>query len=130
MRDVDERVAAVQGRVRRMKRKRDRATVGVLATLSVVAVFCLVGVPLVSGQPTASSGGATLFGAASLFGPSAGGYVLVALVAAVAAVLITVFCMMRRRSTEEKRDLPPNAGEKRNLSGSSEERGSDGNLYR
>ena len=55
---------------------------GVLATLSVIAVFCLVGMPLVSGQPTTASGGATLFGAASLFGPSAGGYVLVALVAA------------------------------------------------
>ena len=100
MRDVDERVAAVQGRVRRMKRKHDRAAVGALAFMSVLAFIGLMGMPIANGQTTAASEGSTLFGASSLFGPSIGGYVLVALVAAMVAVLITVFCLMRRKSSD------------------------------
>ena len=102
MRDVDERVSAVQGRVRRIQRQRKRATVGALSTLTVLVCAVLVGIPVVTEQTATAPSGSTLFGAASLFGPSAGGYVLVALVAAVLAVLITVFCMMRRRSPAEK----------------------------
>lgn len=98
MRDVDERVAAVQGRVRRIKRQRDRAKAGAIGTLTVVVLVCAVGVPLVGGQFDASSGASTLFGASSLFGPSAGGYVLVALITAVVVALITAFCISRRRS--------------------------------
>ncbi len=106
MRDVDERVAAVQGRVRRMKRKRDRATVGALGTLTVIVLACAVGMPLVDGRFDAASGGATLFGASSLFGPSAGGYVLVAIVTAVVVALVTVLCVTRRRSGRDKGEAP------------------------
>lgn len=97
MRDVDERVAAVQGRVRRIKRQRDRTTAGALGTGAVLVLACVVGMPLAGGQFDAASGGSTLFGASSLFGPSAGGYVLVALVTAVVVALITTLCVSRRR---------------------------------
>ena len=104
MRDVDERVAAVQGRVRRMKRKRDRATVSALGACTMLVLACAVGMPLVDGRFDAASGGATLFGASSLFGPSVGGYVLVAIVTAVVVALVTVLCVTRRRSGREKGD--------------------------
>lgn len=100
MRDVDERVAAVRGRVRRMKRKRDRAAMGALATCALALVAILVGMPLMGERITIAPAGSTLFGASSLFGPSIGGYVIVALVAAVAAVLITVFCVTRRKKDD------------------------------
>ena len=106
MRDVDERVAAVQGRVRRIKRKRERATVGALGTLTVLVLACVVGMPLAGGQFDVASGGSTLFGASSLFGPSVGGYVLVALVTAVVVALVTVLCVSRLRSGKEKDDVP------------------------
>ena len=102
MRDVDERVAAVQGRVRRIKRQRDRAAAGALGTLTVLVLACVVGIPLVGGQFDAVSSGSTLFGASSLFGPSAGGYVIVALITAVVVALVTVLCVRRGRSTEEE----------------------------
>ena len=98
MRDVDERVAAVQGRVRRIKRKRERIKTGAIGALSVLVIACVVGIPLVGGQFEAASGDSTLFGASSLFGPSAGGYVLVALVTAIVVAVFTALCISRRRS--------------------------------
>ena len=109
MRDVDERVSAVQGRVRRMKRKRERTMVGALATMAVLVCAVLVSVPVVTEQTESTSGSSTLFGAASLFGPSIGGYVLVAIVTAVVVALITAFFMMRRKKDDVQSDSEGNA---------------------
>ena len=106
MRDVDERVAAVQRRVRRIERQRDRATAGALGTLTVLVLACVMGMPLVGGQLGVASGGSALFGASSLFGPSVGGYVIVALVTAVVVALVTVLCVTHRRSAKEEMDVP------------------------
>ena len=106
MRDVDERVAAVQRRAGDMRCKRDRSTKGAFAALTVFAFAGLMGLPVVNGQATAALDGASLFGAASLFGPSAGGYVIVALVTAVVVALVTALCITRRYSGEEKRGVP------------------------
>lgn len=102
MRDVDERIAAVQGRVRRMKRKNDRVAVGALAACMVLACVGLVGMPVANGQAATSHDGSSLFGATSLFGPSIGGYVLVAIITAVVVALVTALFVMRRRSGGEK----------------------------
>ena len=107
MRDVDERVAAVHRRARRIKRQRDRATVGVLGTCVALVFACVVGMPLVGGQFSAASGSSTLFGASSLFGPSAGGYVLVALVTAVVVALVTALCIVRRPKQEDAEPMQP-----------------------
>ena len=109
MRDIDERVAAVQRRVRRIKRQRDRAAVGALGTLTALVLACEVGMPLVGGRYDVAPGASTLFGASSLFGPSAGGYVLVALITAVVVALVTALCMSRRRSGGEKDSAPETA---------------------
>ena len=111
MRDVDERVAAVQGRVRLIRRKRDRSVACAVAACAVLAFVGLMGMPVVSGQLAATFEGSSLFGATSLFGASVGGYVLVALVAAVVAVAVTVFLMRwlkpsRNDECGEKAEMP------------------------
>ena len=104
MRDVDERVAAVRGRVRKMRRTRDRSAVGALAACIALACVGLVGMPIASGQANAAHDGSYLFGASSLFGPSVGGYVLVAIITAVVVALVTVLCVTRWRSGKEGAD--------------------------
>ena len=106
MRDVDERVAAVQRRARDMRRKRERSTKGAFAALTAFAFAGLMVLPVVNWQTTVTLDGASLFGAASLFGPSAGGYVIVALITAVVVALVTALCVTRRHSGEEKRGVP------------------------
>ena len=108
MRDVDERVAAVQRRTSRMKRKHDRVVASALTALTAIAFVGFLGVPVVSGQVTNTQSVPSLFGATSLFGPSAGGYVIVALLTAVVVALVTALCITRHRLSKEKRDAPEN----------------------
>lgn len=112
MRDIDERVAAVQGRARQRKRKHDRNVAGAVATCAVLAFAGLMGMPVMSGQMISVANGSTLFGASSLFGASAGGYVLVAVAAAVVAVAVTVFLMRRLASSrnDEIKDTTKETG--------------------
>ena len=106
MRNVDERCAAVRGRTRRLRRKREGGVAAVVAALALFSLVDLVGRSASGGIASATPAGESLFGAASLFGPSVGGYVLVALVAAVIAVLITALCITRHRSGKEDADVP------------------------
>ena len=103
MRDVDERVVAVQRRVRRIKHKRDRAMIGVLGTCTVLVLVCVFSLPFMDKQ-FAVSDAPTLLGSASLFGPSVGGYVLVALVTAVVVGLVTALFISRRKKNDISTD--------------------------
>lgn len=106
MRNVDERCAAVRGRTRRLKRKREGGTAAVVAALALFSLVDLAGRSASNGFATAAASDGGLFGTASLFGPSIGGYVLVALVAAVVAVLVTVFFTMRRPKDDDGEGKP------------------------
>lgn len=104
MRTVDERVVAVRRRTRRLRRRR--------ADLILAAPLCLVALLLIDlaggyatgSRPASPVPGTGLFGASSLFGPSAGGYVLVAVMSFAMAVLVTVLLMMRKRSKKDGKD--------------------------
>ncbi len=102
MRSVDERVAAVQNRSKKLRRKRDDRTLAIVVFLTVLPLLDLAGLTVAGSLPEFSSSSETLFGAASMFGSSVGGYVLVGVVSFALAVLITVFVMLRRRSAEER----------------------------
>ena len=106
MRTVDERVAAVRNRASRLRRKRSDRLLGAFACLMLLPLVGLAGNLAMGGLPAPADSGAALFGTSSLFGSSAGGYVLVALVTAVLAVLVTVLCITRHRSVREKDDAP------------------------
>lgn len=107
MRSVDERCAAVRGRTRKLRRKREGGVAAVVAALALFSLVDLVGRSASEGLATTAASNEGLFGAASLFGPSMGGYVLVALVAAVIAVLVTVFFMVRRSGQDSKEETAP-----------------------
>ncbi len=104
MRTVNERVAAVRNRSARLRRKRSDMLLGAFACLMLLPLFGLAGGLAMGSLPAPADSGVGLFGASSLFGSSAGGYVLVAVLTAVIAVAVTVFLMMRRKSTSEHAD--------------------------
>lgn len=104
MRTLDERVVAVRSRSKRLRQRRRDHAFAALACLAIIPLLCLAGRGVVIGSPTATGSGGELFGAASLFGSSAGGYVLVAVLAATVAVAVTVLIMARKRRHGEESD--------------------------
>ena len=104
MRTVDERVAAVRNRASRLRRKRRDRLLGAFACLMFLPLVGLAGNLAMGGLPAPADFGAALFGTSSLFGSSTGGYVLVAVLTAAIAVAVTVFLMMRRKSTGKRAD--------------------------
>ena len=106
MRSIDERCAAVRGRARRLSRRANGQAAVVVAVLALFSLIDLAGRSATDAAAEAMDPAEALFGAASLFGPSIGGYVLVGLVVAVVAVVVTLICMARRRSNAEQDRLP------------------------
>ena len=104
MRTVDERVSAVNSRSKRLRRKRNDRLLGILACLMALPLVVLTGGYATGAFELSQPQDGGLFGASSLLGSSAGGYVLVAVLAAAIAVTVTVFIMLRRRRQEEDVD--------------------------
>ncbi len=75
---------------------------GAASVLPALVVVFLVGIPMANGQFADVPDNSSPFGASSLLGPSAGGYVLVAVLAAAVAVAVTVTLMMRRKSSNKR----------------------------
>ena len=105
MRSVDERVAVVQRRSKRLRQHRNDRVLAALTFLLAFPLVDLVG-RHAAGSIVPSLSGSDLFGASSLFGPSIGGYVIVAVVAAAVAVLVVTFVSARRKAKykEETQD--------------------------
>lgn len=101
MRTVDERVAAVRSRSRRLQRRRDDLMLSAPLCLIALLFAGFAGGYAVYGGTTDPEPGAGLFGASFFFGPSAGGYVLVAVASFAVAVLVTALVMLRRRAKDE-----------------------------
>ncbi len=102
MRGIDERTALVSARVRALQRRRDRESLMGLSLISVclfaalleaVGRFSGTGHGLMSGELTGSS----------LLADSVGGYVLVAVIAFIAAVVITTICFRIKQKNERER---------------------------
>ena len=105
MRSIDERVAAVQRRSKRLRQHRSDRVLAASVFLLAFLLVDLVGKHAAGGiAPFLSD--SDLFGASSLFGPSIGGYVIVAVIAAAAAVLVVTFVSARRKAKckEETQD--------------------------
>ena len=92
MRSDAERVRLLHQKARHLKDQQIMRIWGTLASgllVFLIAVIAMIDVPF---QSLADSG----FTASSLLGESAGGYVLVAVISFVAAVVITVYCLKRK----------------------------------
>ena len=103
MRSVDDRVAAVRNRTKKLRRRRNGKIPAVLACLMALPLVDLAGRTAAGGSTAFPAEGIFLFGSTSLFGSSVGGYVLVALASFVIAVAITLIVLKRRKiKTDEK----------------------------
>ena len=104
MRSVDERCAAVRGRARRLRRRRNDRVLTILVCLMALPLVDLAGRTAAAGMAESPAAAGGLFGAASLFGPSVGGYVIVAMASFAVAVLVTLLLVFRRRTTSREED--------------------------
>ena len=99
MRTPEERVLAVRARMDALRRARERRKTGILGMGSALLALCLL---LVIGAAGAVHPGGTagLYSGAVMLFENAGGYVLVAVLAFMAGVVITV-ALLRRRFKEQ-----------------------------
>ena len=96
MYDTNERVAQVKERAMRIRRKKGKRAIRGLSTLCLALCCCLVGI---LGEVSGGFGSAAAvqgLNGATLLSERAGGYVLVAVVSFVTAVVFTLLCVKLR----------------------------------
>ena len=103
MRTPEERVPAVHARMDALRRARERWKTGILGMGSTLLALCLLLV--ISAAGTVHPGGtAGIYSGATMLFENAGGYVLVAVLAFMAGVVITAVLLRRRfRRQDDKR---------------------------
>ncbi|MDO4400809.1 MAG: hypothetical protein Q4D27_07675 [Coriobacteriia bacterium] len=107
MLETDERMDKVLRKASRMKRRRARMALPALSACAVLLGVGLIGAIGAFGGFGSPVSVDDLYGASSLMGSEAGGYVIVALLAAALAVVVTLICVIRSgRFT--RIDLPDN----------------------
>lgn len=95
MRSQQERLEQLHIRAVQLKEQKERRIMNTLKAVSVFLFVCLAGVISVLGG-FQNTGGPDDYTGSSLLDSSVGGYVLVAVLAFAAAVVITVICMKRK----------------------------------
>ena len=104
MLDTDARMAALTSRTARLLQQRRRRANAALSASCAVLCLGLIGViGLLSGRSSSVTVDG-LFGSSSLLGSDVGGYVLVALTSFSLAVIVTLLCLHRKRSSQNEPD--------------------------
>ena len=107
MYDTKERVIRAKERADRLIRKREKRIIGGMSTLCLMLSCCLAGI---IGKLSEGRGGAVVQGmnGATLLSESTGGYVLVAVISFLVAVVFTLLCVRLHerngRLTKEKKE--------------------------
>ena len=107
MYDTKERVDRAKERADRLIRKREKRIIGGMSTLCLMLSCCLAGI---IGKLSEGRGGAVVQGmnGATLLSESTGGYVLVAVISFLVAVVFTLLCVRLHerngRLTKEKKE--------------------------
>ena len=110
MYDTNERVAQVKERAARIQKKKEKRMIRGLSTLCLVLCCCLVGI---LGEVSGGFGSAVAvqgLNGATLLSERTGGYVLVAVVSFVTAVVFTLLCV-KLRERKQKSDSDCSAAE-------------------
>lgn len=104
MHDTAERIKRVKLRVRRLQRTSESRLISALSVLCIILSLSLVGIigAMLGGSRGIVSG---LYGTMLLY-EGAGGYVLVGVIAFVAAVIITTLCLRHRENIKSKKFRP------------------------
>ncbi|MBR0406093.1 MAG: hypothetical protein IJI68_12985 [Eggerthellaceae bacterium] len=98
MSSTDERMGKVFRRASRMERRRRRMTTPVMGVLAVFLGVGLMGSIYLFSGLGADITVADLYGSSLMLGSDAGGYVIVAIIAAALAAAITLICSKRSRN--------------------------------
>lgn len=104
LKTTSEQITAMHERARLLRRARDKTINTVLGAVSFLMLAGIVVLAAVSGgglHPVGNTGHA----GSSLLYEGAGGYVLVAVISFMAAVVITVLCMRWNRKNKPEKDL-------------------------
>ena len=96
-----ERIQKMHERARELKRRRDKMIITASAVLSACLCLILIGVIAISSAPSGGYTGNPYAGASLLDSSVAGGYVLTAILAFMAGVIITVAIRKYRELTAE-----------------------------
>lgn len=104
MLDTDARVAAVNARAARLRKRKERRIDAALAASCAVICLGLFGVARMLSEHSSIVSVHELYGASSMLGADVGGYVVVALISFSLAVIVTVLCLRRRRSDSSGSD--------------------------
>ena len=111
MRTQDERIRSLHLRMERRRRMLERRRTGVIGTAVAAVSACLV-LAIGAGNTPHHGGTAGMYSGAAMLFADVGAYVLVALLAFMAGVVVTAF-LIRRRQASGDRDDPavPGTGE-------------------
>lgn len=101
MRDRADRLDAMHKRADELRRKRDVLVMRVLGTASALLLVSLIGVMTLLGTAGHSVSADGMYGT-SMLNESTGGYILVAIISFMLAVVITVLCFKIKKYKEEK----------------------------
>ena len=104
MKTAEQRVAAMHKRTEELSRRREKDILFLTAVCSCILLAVLVPVTAALGGLTAGGSGDG-FTAASLLDESAGGYILAALGAFMAGVIITVICVKLKDRGNQKSEI-------------------------
>ena len=102
MRSDEERIRLMHERAHELKRRRDKMIVTASAALSSCLFMLLIGVIVKFAKPSAGYTGNPYAGASLLDSSTVGGYVLTALIAFMAGVIITVIIRKYREPGEPR----------------------------
>ena len=101
MKTAEQRIAAMHRRKEELIRRRERDILYLTAVCSCILLAVLI--PVVNGiSGPSAEGPGDVFTGASLLDESAGGYILIALAAFMAGVVITVICIKTREKKNKK----------------------------
>ena len=96
----EERVQSLHARIDALQRVRERRKTRAIGAASVALTLCLI-LSIFSGGGTHLSGAAGLYSGATMLFESAGAYVLIAIIAFMAGVIVTVVLLRGRAKREE-----------------------------
>ena len=110
---AEERVAALHERMDTMRRVRERRITRVMGTAGILTAVCLI-LLIIKGGMAHTGGTADMYSGAIMLFEGVGGYILLAILAFMAGVVITVILLKRKKQEEvfcEERPAGDNTGQ-------------------
>ena len=118
MRSTEERINLMHRRTEELRKRRERMILAGMGSVSAFLGLILLVVTVYSAEAPGAITDAAMAGT-SMLADSVGGYVMVAVVSFIVAVVITATCLKYRQEKQDElpEDTPANASDNNNLTG-------------